>query len=336
MFCHYVATGRVLRQRISEEILERIIERGARKLGRAPGEVLDELDRIGKRFFVEGAPLRRSCDRLVLAELADFPLLEPRQNQLLLVFRRYVRTSSFLVRFFPLHGGDLTEQDMEAAMDAPDHSGLTLRKLLRQFFNFLVQRCSAHERERYIEAIVGIQTGFIRTVDVEKAFSADELQGEGPERLLPTVRLVNGSTKPETRRKLMLAFNTPFYPEILVASSVLAEGVDLHLNCRYVIHHDLCWNPSTLEQRTGRVDRIGAKCESCGEAIEVYLPYIAETQDEKMYRVVMDRERWFNVVMGETYSFDLAATEKMVERVPLPLGAVEELVFKLDLRGDGD
>ncbi len=35
--------------------------------------------------------------------------------------------------------------------------------------------------------------------------------------------------------------------------------------------------------------------------IHVYLPYIAATQDEKMYRVVMDRERWFSVVMGEEY-----------------------------------
>ena len=71
----------------------------------------------------------------------------------------------------------------------------------------------------------------------------------------------------------------------------MAEGVDLNLNCRFVIHHDLSWNPSTLEQRPGRVDRIGAKVERCGKSLEVYLPYVATTQDEKMYRVVMDRER---------------------------------------------
>ena len=44
------------------------------------------------------------------------------------------------------------------------------------------------------------------------------------------------------------------------------------------------WNPSTLEQRTGRIDRIGAKVERCGRPVHVYLPYVAETQDEKMYR----------------------------------------------------
>ncbi|OOP57189.1 MAG: hypothetical protein AYP45_04805 [Candidatus Brocadia carolinensis] len=113
------------------------------------------------------------------------------------------------------------------------------------------------------------------------------------------MRLIHGTTKQETRQKIMLTFNTPFYPDVLVASSVMAEGIDLHLNCRYVIHHDLCWNPSMLEQRTGRVDRIGAKVEKCGKPIHVYYPFISETQDEKMYRVVMDRERWFKVVMGK-------------------------------------
>ena len=49
----------------------------------------------------------------------------------------------------------------------------------------------------------------------------------------------------------------------------------------YVIHYYLSWNPSTLEQRTGRVDRIGEKVERCGLPIKLYFPSIAEIQDEK-------------------------------------------------------
>jgi superfamily II DNA/RNA helicase len=142
-------------------------------------------------------------------------------------------------------------------------------------------------------AIQRVQTGGITGREAQAAFAEDELQGATAERLLRNVRLVNGATKQETRQRLMLTFNSPFFPEVLVASNVMAEGVDLHRFCRYVIHHDLCWNPSTLEQRTGRIDRIGAKVEQCGHPIHVYLPYLAETQDEKIYRVVMDRERWF-------------------------------------------
>ncbi len=99
------------------------------------------------------------------------------------------------------------------------------------------------------------------------------------------MRLASGEVRQETRQRLLLAFNTPLFPEVLIASSVLAEGVDLHLNCRHVIHHDLCWNPSTLEQRSGRVDRIGSQAEHVGESIHVFLPYLAATQDEKMFRV---------------------------------------------------
>src|SRR3954453_21952957 len=97
----------------------------------------------------------------------------------------------------------------------------------------------------------------------------------------------------------MLTFNTPFFPEVLVASSVMGEGVDLHRDCRHVIHHDLDWNPSTLEQRTGRIDRIGSRSEVLGEPGFIYEPYLGGTHDEKMFKVVKDRERWFGVVMGE-------------------------------------
>jgi superfamily II DNA/RNA helicase len=129
----------------------------------------------------------------------------------------------------------------------------------------------------------------------------------------------------------MLTFNTPFYPEVLIASSVMAEGVDLHMNCRFVVHHDLCWNPSTLEQRTGRIDRIGSKAENCGQPIRVYLPFVAETQDEKMYRVVMDRERWFSVVMGERYKVDARSTEALANRLPFPESAAGQLAFRLEV-----
>lgn len=87
-----------------------------------------------------------------------------------------------------------------------------------------------------------------------------------------------------------------------------------------------------LEQRTGRVDRIGSKAERCGQPIRVYLPYLAETQDEKQYRVVMDRERWFSVVMGEKFKVDARSTEKLARRIPLPESVAEELAFRLAVR----
>ncbi len=48
-----------------------------------------------------------------------------------------------------------------------------------------------------------------------------------------------------------------------------------------------------------------------------------------MYRVVMDRERWFNVVMGARYETDTASTDQLAERIPLPQAVVEALAFDL-------
>lgn len=331
VFCHYVATGRVLRQVISGFIEDEIIRRGAGKLGCKPAEASAQLERIGKRFFDVDSSIRQACDAELVDILGCYAGLLPHAALLQEITRRYLRTPSFLVRFFPLAADNLDKAAVRQAFASGDGSGRSLRDVLHDFFDFLENRCVAEERTRYLEAIRSTQTGTITGQEAQATFGDDERQGAATERLLPNVRLVNGAVKQETRQRLMLTFNSPFFPEVLIASSVMAEGVDLHRFCRYVIHHDLCWNPSTLEQRTGRVDRIGAKMERCGQPIRVYLPYLAETQDEKMYRVVMDRERWFNVVMGEKFKVDARTTEKLARRVPLPASVAQELAFRLEV-----
>ncbi len=331
VFCHFIATGRALRAAISHAIREEIEKLGAKKIGCPRKEIFKELDKLGKRFFDEDSPIRRSCDLEVEKILRLYPGLIDHYDALGTAVRRIVRTPSFLVRFFPLKGGRLRRNDMLAALKKPDQSGMTLHELLKGFFDFLQNRCDEKGRAGFIEAIGSIQTGFYIGRTLDESYSDDELQGEDLKRLLPNIRLANGTTNQLTRQRLMLAFNTPFFPEVLIASSVLAEGVDLQLNCRQVIHHDLSWSPSTLEQRTGRIDRVGAKAERCGQSILVYLPYINETQDEKMYKVVMDRERWFSVVMGEKFDLSELGTEKLAKRIPLPESIARELAFRLEV-----
>lgn len=331
VFCHYVATGKALRKYISSAIKEIINNEGSKKLKCKPEQVEDELDKIGKRFLSEETRIRQAVDLELNNIIQKYPALSSSTHSevLIEVIRRYLRTPSFLVRFFPLGTDRMDGSTFIKALDSKDSSGFTLRDLINQFLHFLEYRCELTERESYIGALKGIQPGGIRGADLMDSFFEGEIERSESNITIPNVRLVNGSTKQETRQKLMLTFNTPFYPDVLIASSVMAEGVDLHLNCRYIIHHDLCWNPSTLEQRTGRVDRIGSKSEKCAESIQVYIPFISETQDEKMYRVVMDRERWFKVVMGESYSLDVKTTDKLSQRIPMPLALAEELSFKL-------
>ncbi len=46
---------------------------------------------------------------------------------------------------------------------------------------------------------------------------------------------------------------------ILLATDAAGEGLNLHQACRLVINLELPWNPMRLEQRIGRVDRIGQR-----------------------------------------------------------------------------
>lgn len=333
VFCHYLATGKVLRRIVSNRIHEEILTMAAGRLGCSPSEAEAKLDRIGRRFFDTDSPVREGLDNEVALIMQGSEQLrkEGMLPQLQDVVRRNFRTPSFLARYFPLDREDIDREAVRAALDQPDGSGLTLRAVLVRFCRFLECHCSEGVRREYLQALSRIQVGSHVGAQVREAYAEEELRDHDAEtdRLMPNVRLVNGQTRSETRQTLMLAFNTPFYPEVLITSNVLAEGVDLHLNSRHVIHHDLCWNPSTLEQRTGRVDRIGSKAEECGIPIQVMLPYIAETQDDKMYRVVMDRERWFQVVMGGEYTPDLRSMEKLAQRVPFPESAARDLGFHL-------
>lgn len=247
------------------------------------------------------------------------------------IVRRFLRTPPFLVRFFPLSQTQrLTAEAIAVAFNHPDSLGPSFSELLRQFFIFLATRCSALEQQEIRSAVNSMQTSGISDRDAVQNFLPDELIDER-ETLMPNVRLVNGSTRPTTRQRLMLTFNSPFLPEVLIASAVMAEGVDLHRYCRYVIHHDLCWNPSPLEQRTGRIDRIGAKVETSKRSIHLYKPYRSSTQDERQFQVVTNRERWFNVVMGAEYSDDAASTEKQAKRLRLAVTLAEELRRTIEL-----
>jgi hypothetical protein len=63
-------------------------------------------------------------------------------------------------------------------------------------------------------------------------------------------------TKDVTRKEhVRESFNSPFWPFVLVTTSVGQEGLDFHPYCHAVVHWNLPYNPVDLEQREGRVHR---------------------------------------------------------------------------------
>lgn len=325
IFCHFRRTGQALVRHLSSSIETRLWGQLAERTGRSPDEAREAAIRFGERFD-PGAPMARylleATDRLL--RVGDVPPTE--RQRLSDVIRRFVRSSVFVARYFNPFA-DSSARLLADAFEMTDGSALSLEQRLSRFVAFYCSR-DPDERERYLGALESVQPG----LRGERSPDADEESGG---LLLPNVRLANGKTRQELRQRLMLSFNTPFYPDILIASSVLAEGVDLHLNCRFVLHHDLSWNPSDIEQRTGRIDRIECKAEKVTKPVEVYLPFVAETQDEKQFRVVMDRERWFQVLMGEDYRLDEATIEAIAQRIPLPRVAAQALSFALEVVAEG-
>ena len=45
----------------------------------------------------------------------------------------------------------------------------------------------------------------------------------------------------------------------MLATDAAAEGLNLHGRCRLIVNYELPWNPARLEQRIGRIDRIGQR-----------------------------------------------------------------------------
>ncbi|KQN91991.1 hypothetical protein ASE90_04345 [Sphingomonas sp. Leaf67] len=65
-----------------------------------------------------------------------------------------------------------------------------------------------------------------------------------------------GVTSTERREAVKRAFNDPDDPlRILICTDAAREGINLQTQCHDLIHVDLPWNPSRLEQRNGRIDR---------------------------------------------------------------------------------
>ncbi len=81
---------------------------------------------------------------------------------------------------------------------------------------------------------------------------------EGTELADDRIGIFTGATGSDRREDVKRAFNTDPDAEplrILICTDAAREGINLQAYCSDLIHFDLPWNPSRLEQRNGRIDR---------------------------------------------------------------------------------
>lgn len=105
--------------------------------------------------------------------------------------------------------------------------------------------------------------------------------------------IISGDIRPDDRPKIIEKFQNDQNIEVLLSSKVGSEGLDFQF-CDTLFNYDLPWNPMEVEQRIGRLDRIGQEA----PIIRIYNLWIKDTIEERILRRLYDRIHIFERSIG--------------------------------------
>lgn len=94
---------------------------------------------------------------------------------------------------------------------------------------------------------------------------------------------IHGGTRREDRRKIEEDFRHDADVQILVATDAAGEGINLQ-SAHLMVNYDLPWNPNRLEQRFGRIHRIGQK-----EVCHLWNLVAGETREGAVYQRLLEK-----------------------------------------------
>lgn len=121
------------------------------------------------------------------------------------------------------------------------------------------------------------------------------------------VAVMHGGVKRDARLKIMADFRSGEY-DFVLANRVASEGLDFEF-CSAVINYDLPWNPMEIEQRIGRIDRIGQQ----EETILVVNFVNDSTIDERILSRLLDRIDIFESSIGALEPIIAASAPKVLQ-----------------------
>ncbi|WP_298105937.1 helicase-related protein [Bradyrhizobium sp.] len=96
---------------------------------------------------------------------------------------------------------------------------------------------------------------------------------------------IHGGTHRDERRRLQALFRSDPDVRVLVATDAAGEGVNLQ-NANLMVNYDLPWNPNRLEQRFGRIHRIGQT-----EVCHLWNLVAKETREGDVYHRLLEKLR---------------------------------------------
>lgn len=115
-------------------------------------------------------------------------------------------------------------------------------------------------------------------------------------------------TKQEIQRK----FADPADPlSLLICTDAASEGLNLQ-TCDTLVNFDIPWNPMRIEQRIGRVDRIGQE----SAFVYIHTLFYADTVETKVYDRCLERIGYFKSALGHLQPI-LQSAEKAIRRASL-------------------
>lgn len=106
---------------------------------------------------------------------------------------------------------------------------------------------------------------------------------------------------------------------ILVCTDAASEGLNLQ-SAGAVINYDLPWNPSKVEQRIGRIDRIGQK----QKEVRVVNFFLEKSVDELVYNALRRRCGLFEHFVGPMQPVLAIARKMLLGQVPVDPDALEK------------
>ncbi len=109
---------------------------------------------------------------------------------------------------------------------------------------------------------------------------------------------------------------------IMIGTDSMSEGLNLQ-TCDQLVNFDLPWNFTKVEQRIGRIDRIGGR-----PAVHVTNLFYQDTVEEDIYRRIKDRHDWFTQVVGKAQPV-LSATESLIQKAAMGELSTDEVGAEL-------
>ena len=99
-----------------------------------------------------------------------------------------------------------------------------------------------------------------------------------------SVVVIHGGIAREARRAAIAAFNSDPVVRVMIANDAAGEGVNLQRGAHLMVNYDLPWNPNRLEQRFGRIHRIGQT-----EICHLWNLCATNTREGEVYRRLLDK-----------------------------------------------